>query len=182
MTDTVAGKATTRRELLTGATAAGTDRLRRLLSVEQLLLYVYEQVLGASILPAAARTELSVVRSHEQVHVRTLQARLTQRGGRVPQAPASVADANRRLAVRQVSGRLGQLRGPDDALRLLLALERVVVGAYFVALIKLTEPSLITLASQIMASDSQHQAILGTLLEPRDIPAAVPSGLVQGVQ
>lgn len=178
----MAARATTRRELLTGAGAADTDRLRRLLSIEQLLLYVYEQVLGSSGLSAAAQSELAVVRGHEQVHVTTLKTRLTSRGGSPPSPPASIAEANRRLAVRQVAGRLGQLRGPDDALRLLLAVERVTVGAYFVAMIKLTEPSLITLASQIMASDAQHEAIIGGLLKPGDVAAAVPSGIVQGVQ
>lgn len=178
----MASRTATRRELLIGATAADTDRLHRLMSIEQLLLYVYDQVLGSSILPASARAQLAVVRDHEQVHINTLHARLTARGGQPPAPPASIAQANRRLAVRNVAGRLGQLQGPEDALRLLLALERVTVGAYFVALIKLTDPSLIALASQIMASDSQHQAIIGTLLNPGDVPAAVPSGLVQGVQ
>ena len=81
-----------------------------------------------------------------------------------------------------VKGRLGQLRGEQDALQLLLAIERVVVGAYFVALTKLEDRRLIVLVAQIMANDAQHEALLGELLYPGRPRNAVPYGLVQGVQ
>ena len=57
-----------------------------------------------------------------------LAARLAALGGVAPSPPASVAAANVDLARRHVKGRLGQLRGEQDALHLLLATERVVVG------------------------------------------------------
>jgi hypothetical protein len=81
-----------------------------------------------------------------------------------------------------VAGRLGQLKNTKDALYLLLAMERVTVGAYFVALTKLDDRSLITLAAEIMANDAQHEAIIGQLLYKGNIPQSVPYGLVQGVQ
>lgn len=179
---------TTRRELLTrtasGASAAAADTgwLERLASIEQLLLFTYEHVLGSTILPPGARRELAPVLAHEQSHVTALRAQIRGRGGRAPAPPSSIAVADRYLARRQISGRLGQLRGEQDALHLLLALERVTVGVYFVALRELRDRSLVTLAIQIMASDSQHEAIIGQVLYPGDIPDSVPYGLVQGRQ
>jgi hypothetical protein len=125
---------------------------------------------------------MAPLRDHEQAHVAALRARLRARGTAVPSPPPSIAAANRDLARRQVRGRLGQLQGADDALHLLLALERVAVGAYFVALREMGDPQLIVLVTQIMASDAQHEAIIGEQLHPGDIPSAVPYGLVQGVQ
>jgi hypothetical protein len=177
----VAGTATTRRELLRPG-AADTARLQRLMSVEQLMLYVYGHVLGSSILPPPLRRTMAQLQAHEQAHVGALGDRLRARGARQPPPPPNVATANRYLARRNVRGRLGQLKGPDDALYLLRALERVLVGAYFVALREMRDPGLIVLAAQIMASDAQHEAIISEKLNPGDIATAVPYGLVQGVQ
>ena len=157
-------------------------RVERLLSVELLMLFTYEHVLSSSILPAGAVRALLPLRGHEQTHVRLLSARLTALGGTAPKPPMTVAAADKDLAKRSVKGRLGQLKGERDALHLLLAVERVVVGAYFVSLIKLDDPSLITLVAQIMSADAQHEAVIGELLYPGDAQKAVPYGLVQGVQ
>jgi hypothetical protein len=177
----VAGTGTTRRELLRPG-AADTARLQRLMSVEQLILYVYDHVVASSVLPPHTRRAMTQLQAHEQAHVGALRDRLRARGAGGPPPPPSIAVANRYLARRHVRGRLGQLQGPDDALYLLRALERVVVGAYFVALREMRDPSLIVLAAQIMASDAQHEAIVSEQLNPGDIASAVPYGLVQGVQ
>lgn len=177
----MAGTSTTRRELLTPRLSDVTW-LHRLMSVELLLLYVYDHVLAGSVLPPGARRAMAQLRAHEQAHVSALRSRLRTRGAGQPSAPPSLAAANRYLARRKVRGRLGQLQGPDDALHLLLALERVAVGAYFVALREIRNPALIVLAAQIMASDAQHEAIVGEQLNPGQIASAVPYGLVQGVQ
>jgi hypothetical protein len=199
--------ATTRRELLVAGARAGAGgaaataligagaahaaapaseveatRLERLLSVELLMQFCYTNVLDSSVLTPHAKAVLTPLRAQEEAHIRALRARLAGFGERGPQAPDSVAAANRDLARRSVKGRLGQLQGSHDALHLLLALERVVVGAYFVALTKLPDPKLITLSAQIMAADAQHGAIIGELLYPGNAQNAVPSGLVQGVQ
>jgi hypothetical protein len=173
--------ATTRRRLLTPP-ASDVTLLQRLMRVELLSLYAYEHIVASTILPAGARRAMTELRDHERAHVGALRARLRAAGAGTPAAPPSVAAANRYLARRQVRGRLGQLQGAHDALHLLLALERVTVGAYFVALRELRNPRLIVLAAQIMASDAQHEAIIGEQLHPGDIPNAVPYALVQGVQ
>jgi hypothetical protein len=199
---------TTRRELLVagatasmtaaavlapaGALAAGTptpqvpesdtDRLRRLLSIELLMLFTYQSVIESPVLTPGSQRALAPLRDHEQAHIAALRRQLLARGGTAPRPPASLAQANQDLARRQVAGRLGQLRGARDALHLLLALERVTVGAYFVALTKLQDRQLIVLACQIMANDAQHEAVLGEQLHPGDAANAVPYALVQGVQ
>jgi len=166
----------------TPAPVSEAARLERLLSVELLMLFCYTNVLGTSLLTPHAETVLTPLRAHEEAHIRALRTRMAVLGGREPEPPASVVAADRDLARRGVKGRLGQLQGSHDALHLLLALERVVVGVYFVALIKLPDPQLITLSAEIMAADAQHQAIIGELLYSGNAQNAVPSGLVQGVQ
>jgi hypothetical protein len=181
----MAGGSRTRRQLLSprgSGAAADTGWLERLLSIELLTLYTYEHVLGSSILPPAARRTLAPVLAHERAHVAALHAQVSRRGGHVPPPPPSIATANRYLARRQLAGRLGHLRGAPDALYLLLSVERVTIGAYFVALRELRDTRLILLATQIMASDAQHEAIIGRVLHPGDTPDAVPYGLVQGLQ
>ena len=157
-------------------------RIERLLRVELLMLFTYQYVLGSQFLDPHERRVLEPLRAHEEAHIRALARQLTALGGVPPTPPTSAAAADKDLAHRKVKGRLGQLRGAHDALQLLVAVERVVVGAYFVALIKLDEPQLITLLTQIMANDAQHEAIIGELMYPGDAQKAVPYGLVQGVQ
>ena len=169
-----------------GSTAAQPEseplRLHRLLSVELLLLFCYQNVLATSILPPRSVRALDPLRVHEEAHIHALSARLAALGGTPPAPPASVEDANRDLARRHVIGRLGQLKGAPDALGLLFAVERVTVGVYFVALTKLHDPSLIRLVAEIMANDAQHEAILGELLYHGNVQRAVPYGLIQGIQ
>lgn len=158
------------------------DRLRRLISVELLMLYCYERVLQGPLLDPRARRLIEPLPAHENAHIRALTVRLAALGGTPPPPPESDKQADRNLARRGVVGRLGQLNGEHDALHLLLAVEEVVVGAYFVALTKLDDLRLVSLATQIMASDAQHEALVGEALYPGDAQKAVPSGLVQGRQ
>jgi ferritin-like protein len=159
-----------------------TDRLQRLIRLELLLLYCYRYVLGSSILGPRAHRTLAPFVGHEQAHIDALQSRLKARGGTIPTGPDSIKTANRDLAHRTIGGRLGQLKGPTDALRLLLTLEQVTIGAYFVALTKIEDPELITLACQIMANEAQHDAMIGLSLPKATPGSAVPYGQVQGLQ
>jgi hypothetical protein len=158
------------------------ERLRRLVQLEMLLLFCYRYVLHSSILSRRAERTLLPFVAHEEAHIRALERQLTARGGRIPPPPASVAAANHDLAHRKVGGRLGQLRGDLDAVRLLLTTEQVTIGAYFVALTTLQDTDLIELVCQIMANEAQHDAMLGLLLPPGKLGSAIPYGLVQGLQ
>ena len=198
-------RAPTRRELLSaGTVAAGllalpaaaaadtsttseppfseTDRLQRLIRLELLLVYCYRYILGSSILGRHAHDRVAPFVGHEEAHIAALSTRLKARGGAVPAGPDSVKTANRYLANRGVGGRLGQLKGERDALYLLLTLEQVTIGAYFVALTKLDDSELITLVCQIMANEAQHDAMIGYSLPKATPGSAVPYGLVQGIQ
>lgn len=159
-----------------------SDRVIRLLRLELLLLFASQHVLGSALLYPRAEQTVQTLRAHAEAHVAALRVRLTALGGVAPSPPASVAAADRYLAHRRISERLGQLRGAGDGLRLLLDIERVTVGAYFVALIKLEDPTLIRLAAEIMANGAQHEVMLTELLDHDDVPQAVPYGLVQGSQ
>jgi hypothetical protein len=158
------------------------ERLHRLLSVELLLLFCYQHVLGASVLEPRHRQVLTPFLAHEEAHVQALTRMLQSHGGSLPSAPPDVASADRRLAHRGVSERLGQLTGSGDALRLLVDVERVVTGAYFVALLKLEDTALIRLSAQIMGAEAQHEALIGEVLYHGDAQQAVPYGLIQGTQ
>ncbi len=158
------------------------ERLERLIGIESLLLFCYESILGASILSRRARRLIAPAPAQEQAHIHALARQLTARGGRPPSPPADAADANRRLAKRNVSGRLGQLQGEPDAISLLARLEQVTIGAYFVALRELHTTALIVLAAQIMANDAQHEAILRLVERKGTLATAAPYGLVQGLQ
>lgn len=158
------------------------ERVRRLLGVELLVLFAYQRVLSSSLLAPHASRALAPLQAQEEQHVRALRTRLRELGAAAPAAPQTVAQADRDLAHRKVAQRLGQLKGAKDALRLLLAVERVAVGAYFVSLITLEDRSLITLVTEMMGCDAQHEVVIGELLYDGDATKAVPSGLVQGAQ
>lgn len=166
----------------TDATLTETERLQRLIQLELLGLYCYRYVLGSSILGRAAHQRLARFVAHEQAHIAALEARLKTRGGTVPSGPDSVKAANDDLGHRGIGGRLGQLQGERDALYLLLTLEQVTIGAYFVALINLNDKELVTLVCQIMANEAQHDAMIGLSLPKGTPQSAVPYGLVQGLQ
>jgi hypothetical protein len=158
------------------------ERLQRLIRLELLLLYCYRYVLGSSILQPRAHRTLTPFVGHEEAHVDALETHLKAHGGVVPPGPDSVRTANHDLAHRHIGGRLGQLKGPSDALSLLLTLEQVTIGAYFVALTTLNDSRLISLVCQIMGNEAQHDAMIG-LSMPKATPGqAVPYGLVQGIQ
>jgi hypothetical protein len=165
-----------------GAPTTESERIQRLLGVELLVLYCYQRVIASSLIGPATRRALMPLRANEEAHVRALAGVLKRLGGVAPPPPGTLADANHDLAHRRVGGRLGQLKGTKDAVYLLLAVERVAVGAYFVALAKLETRSLLTLSAEIMANDAQHEALIGELLSHGKAAQAVPYGLVQGVQ
>ena len=158
------------------------DQLQRLIRLELLLLYAYRNVLQTSLLGPRTHARLAPFVAHEEAHIVALGARLKAHGGTMPAGPDSVATANGYLKHRKIGGRLGQLKGGPDALRLLLTLEQTTIGAYFVALIHLTDAELIGLVCEIMANEAQHDAMIGLSLPKATMGSAVPYPLVQGLQ
>jgi len=134
-----------RRELLAAATAAvlvrpatavaaadGTaDILRRLIALEDAAALAYrDAALGA--VPGIA--------GHEADHAKALRTDLEALGGRSPSAPAGAAP----------------VAGLDAA----IALEADLIAAYRKALVELDEPGLLPTVATILASHSQHHALL----------------------
>lgn len=187
-----------RRELLGrtlvagGAAALGTGGVARaggpddaaaltpVLAVERLAVFVIADVLAGPTLGPAAASLMRHILGHELVHVRTLSAVLRRRGRPVPPAPGDAAEAERRLAALNASGRLAKLRTEADSLRLLYDVESHAIGKYYEALHTLVEASLIRLAAEMMASEAQHASAIGGMLHPGDWMRVVPGPMVKG--
>jgi hypothetical protein len=176
----------TRRELLARAAAVVSGPpsdaavLARLLRFERLVVFVYQHVLATSLLSPDQRQVVQDLHGQEEAHVRALTVALHRLGGALPAGPANVAAANRDLARRQAAGRLGHLRGGHDALQLLLAVERIAEGVYYVAITQLDDAGLLRLSAETMASEAQHATVLSLLRHPGDPASAVPYALVRG--
>jgi hypothetical protein len=160
--------------------ASDADIVTRLLRLERLLLFIYENVLASSMISSPTRQALAPLQSQEEAHIAALTVALRRLGGIPPAGPANIAAANKDLSGRRVKGRLGQLRGQRDALRLLAAIEHVVVGAYYVSMLELADPGVLRLSAEIMGSEAQHGTVITLLLHPGVPTAAAPYALVQG--
>ena len=198
-----AQRAATRRELLTGGAAAagallavpaaaaaasggGTaasgdgGHLTRVLSMSVLAAYVYQQVFAEGVLTGTRRQAVSSFEAQEQAHVAALRRAVLSAGAAVVGPPPSTVVANQYLAHRQIPGRLGQLQSAEDALDLLIDVERSSIGSCYVALLRLTGPETILLVARIMANDSQHEALVTLQRHALKLAAAAPYALVSG--
>jgi hypothetical protein len=192
----------TRRELLSAGAAAGGallagpvvaasargrkaapgdgELLSHVLGTAQLAAYVYTAVFAEGILKGGRRRALDGFDVQERAHVAALRKSVRAHGGRIPAPPRSDAEANRSLARRQIPPRLGQLLGPENALALLIDIERSSIGSCFVALQGLRGREAIVLVSSIMGNDAQHEAIVSLQRHALALPAAAPFALVSG--
>jgi hypothetical protein len=170
---------TTRRGLLAAAIGGGdVAALAAPLRTQLLALACDEAVLAGSSSPAgAARTLVLTLRDHARAHVGALRA-AGARGG----TPPSGASLERALARQEIPGRPGHLRGERDGLNLLLDVERVAIGAAYLALGAVHAPPTSTLLAQLMASGAQHEAALHEALHPGDVAGAIRYGIVQGTR
>ena len=165
-----------------GSTAAPGDaaRLERVLSMAVLASYVYQQVFAEDVVTGSRRRALDGFAAQEQAHVAALRTAVVRAGGTVIDPPSSNEVANRYLAHRGIGGRLGQLQGPEDALDLLISVERSSIGSCYVALRGLTGSAAIVLVASIMANDAQHEAVVTLQRHALKLVAAAPFPLVSG--
>jgi hypothetical protein len=165
-----------------GSSAPSSDgaRLTRVLSMAVLAAYVYEQVFAEGVLTGSGRRALDGFAAQEQAHVVALRRAVVDAGGTVIGPPASIEAANKDLAHRQIGSRLGQLQGPEDALDLLISVERSSIGSCYVALLGLTGSAAIVLVARIMGNDAQHEALLTLRRHALKLSAAAPFPLVSG--
>jgi hypothetical protein len=155
-------------------------RLTRVLSMAVLAAYVYEQVFAERVLTGTRRRALDRFDEQEQAHVVALRRAVVAAGGTLIRPPASLDAANKYLAHRGIGGRLGELQGPEDALDLLISIERSSIGSCFVALRGLTGSQAIMLVASIMANDAQHEAVVTLERHALKLVAAAPFPLVSG--
>lgn len=161
----------TRRELIKRgvARAGGGDigALQALARAEQVLVTSYEQVLAAGLLSPRASKRAVEFLAHERAHLTAIRHQLQRLGGTLPGPP----------------GALGTAIGPEDerdAVRMLLALERAALSAYYAELAHLRDARAAQTAAEIMACEAQHATELRELLSPGDVMRAVPSSFVFG--
>jgi hypothetical protein len=199
-------RSATRRELLTAGAAAGAaalaapalaptaalasgssppppddaGRLTRVLSMAVLAGYVYGQVFAEGVLTQSQRRALNGFDEQERAHVVALRRAVVSAGGTVIAPPTSLEVANHYLAHRGIGGRLGQLQGSQDALQLLISVERSSIGSCYVALLGLTGSAAIVLVASIMANDAQHEAVITLQVPKLKLTDAAPFPLVSG--
>jgi Ferritin-like domain len=165
-----------------GQTVAPSDAelLHDVLTSELLAAYCYQRLLSSSLLDARSTLLARQILAQEQAHVRALSSALRASGGTLPAPPGSAAEADRALAIRRVPNRIGHVRDHEDARKLLIALEGVLEGSYFVAIGELSDAKTLRLAVEIMANEAQHEATLRLLGNEHKPEKAVPSAFVQG--
>jgi hypothetical protein len=191
----------TRRELVGGAAAAATasalalaqrgnaavparesdaEVLGRTLKVEILLVVAYHQVLASGALKPAVVPQVREILGQELEHVATLQRELKRTGAPVPAAPRDLVAAQRALAAHHVSTSLQGLRTQNDCLKLLIDVESLAEGAYFDAIGKLTDASLLRASGEMMGCEAQHWTVLSAIRHPGEVFFSVPYPFVQG--
>ena len=162
----------TRRQLIARAVARGrhdgdVGALLALLKAEQVLVATYEQVLGTGVLSSREGSRASEFLAHERAHESAIGRALVRLGGTVASAPGALSTAE-----APGSG--------SAAIKLLLALERAALSAYYAELARLRDPEAARVASQIMACGAQHATELREMLSPGDVMRAVPGAFVFG--
>ena len=151
------------------------------LEAELLAVAAVERVLSSPHLHPRASALTRRVLAAEQAHVMALERAL--RGLGTParlSGPATVAAIDQALAVRHVHQTVSGIHNEHDCLDLLLALESMAEGVLYAAMPKLHDPSLQRLAAGLLASEAQHEALLGLLRNPKDFDRAAPYAFVEG--
>ena len=169
--------------VVTPSVAGAADNppgLVTVLEVDQVALFVIEDLLSGGKLHGTAAGVVGRIHQHEQAHVQLLTIEVARLGQKAAPAPRSVAQADRRLTALNASGRLGHVRTGDDALRLIYDVESMVIGRCWEVLHTLTDAALIRTTAEIMAAEAQHASAIGGLLHPGKWERVVPVGSVQG--
>ena len=148
---------------------------------------LYEQIVAHAQAEApneccgmVAARDGTAVKVYRATNAAALAALLHTLGAPLPAALTDVAAAEEALAAHKVSVRLANLRTQHDCLELLIDVESVAEGTYFVAISKLRGSSALRLSAEIMANEAQHWSALTELRLPGDLASAVPSPFVEG--
>jgi Ferritin-like domain len=154
--------------------------MQTLLSVEQLIVFVYERALGSGELaPRTARLTRELL-AHERDHVRAVAARLPPLGIAAPRAPRNDAEAEQALKTHHTVVRFSRHRSDHEWIGVMMGVEDVLERNYHQALSELRHPALLRLAAEILASEAQHTVLLDVLRNPHSAKKALPSPFING--
>ncbi len=151
-----------------------------LLAVELLSIVVYERVLASNILSDQSARLARRLLSHERAHAAALLPELHQLGANAPPAPIGPHEVDQALVAHHVERRVEDLHSGRDGLDLLLDVEGVAEGAYYTAMSRLQLPHLQLLAARLLASEAQHETMLGLVRAPKNFDRAAPYPFVEG--
>jgi hypothetical protein len=161
---------------------ASGDRelLSRLTSIEQLIAFAYAHLLKAGGVSAATAKVFRTFYLQENAHVRLLSGALAHRGSAPSAPPTDVKRASRQLAHLGAGGSLRDSRGDAVCVRYMIGVETVAEGAYYSAMSKLSDATLLIEAAQVMSCEAQHWTALSGLQHAGDVFLGVPYPTVTG--
>lgn len=188
-----------RRELITGpavvgaaallrAQAASADApppddstlLTKALQFERLSVLAYAQLSGLAGLSAHERRVLRLLERQDRSHVRALQSIMLERGLTLPAPPSGPQAVDQALSTKGMSGHLAAVSTLKQAVALLLDIEALAQGGYYMVIRDIREPAIAQRGAEILANEAQH-AMLLTQLVSTEITQTVPGWYVTGV-
>ncbi len=149
------------------------------LQVEQLAVFAYQHAIANPQLGSEAGRLATAFLVQEQAHLAALAAHAAGAGVALVPPPVDVAAADKELATLHVHG-LSSVRSQKDQLKLLIAVEEVCEGAYYVGLGAMSNAALLTTAAEIWANEAQHATALRSLVYGDDPKKTVPTGFAEG--
>lgn len=157
--------------------------LQRLISFELLAVEVFALAERSRKLSPAARRLVREIHRQERDHATALERELDRLapGTPVPTGPVNAAEAEESLTSVGIPVQFSSLTDERDWFHQLEQLEERLQGAYFGAIRLLVDAQASTLATQIMASEAQHETALVQVRHPGKVDQAVPWGLVEGI-
>jgi Ferritin-like domain len=189
-----------RRELITGTAAVGAAAalaaaqaradtppestptlLSKALVLERLSVLAYTQLIPSPVLGAHERGVLRGLVRQDHAHVRALEGEMTARGIVLPPSPTGADALDQALSAKGMSVTLSGVKTLKQAVQLLLDIEALTQGGYYMVIRDASDPQLALRAAQVLANEAQHSTLLTALVSPSAITQTVPSWYVTGV-
>jgi hypothetical protein len=152
----------------------------QLIVLERVIQDVYGRAIASGQLDNGGLALAREVLGHEQVHESVLRRQLRLLSGHALPVPHTTEELEKELAKHHTKVALDRHRSGRGWLKLLVDVEDVLERNYHTAISILRSTSLLTLASEILASEAQHSALLGEELSPRNVQKALPHAFING--
>jgi hypothetical protein len=156
------------------------ELVAQLIVLEQVMQDVYARAIASGQLDSGGLALAREVLGHERIHESALRRELRWLHGTALLVPGSTKALEKELAKHHTKVDFGRHRSGRGWLKLLVDVEDVLERNYHTAISILRSTSLLTLASEILASEAQHSAVLGDLLSPRNVQKALPNAFING--